>query len=75
MMIVEIATIKTRGEETLKDLGITVALLEVCIHGINNHLQYFFSLIFDNDIIRHITEQTFIYAMQKDEKELKYTEN
>ena len=36
---------------------------------------YFFSLIFDNDIIRHITEQTSIYAMHKNEKELKGTEN
>ena len=35
----------------------------------------FFSLIFDDVFIRHITEQTSIYAMQKDEKELKDTEN
>ena len=36
---------------------------------------YFFSLIFTNDLIRHITEQNSIYAMQKYGKELKVTEN
>ena len=36
---------------------------------------YFFSLIFTNDLIRHINKQTSISAMQKDGKELKVTEN
>ena len=44
-------------------------------HGIKKPASYFFSLIFDSDIIRHIIKQTSIYAMQKEEKELKGTEN